>query len=184
MNKTELIICAGFGGQGIITLGKVLASCGMEEGFHVSCIPSYGAEVRGGTAHVMVTISQEMIGNPIIQEATTLIAMNTPSFEKFKNKVSENGNIIYNESLIKEKYIKKGIKCFGVDLTKEATKIGNIKVANMISAGIFLGITGVFKKETLNKVMEKMAQGRESILPANIKAVERGIEIAEEINKN
>jgi len=183
MNKTETIICAGFGGQGIITLGKVLAYCGIEEDFHVSCIPSYGAEVRGGTAHVMVTVSKDSIGSPIIQEATTLIAMNTPSFEKFKNKVSDGGNIIYDKSLIKADCNKKEIKYFGVDLIREATKIGNIKVANMIAAGIFLEVTNIFKKETLNKVMEKMAQGREKILPANIKAVERGIEIAKELNK-
>ncbi|MEA3489640.1 MAG: 2-oxoacid:acceptor oxidoreductase family protein [Candidatus Omnitrophota bacterium] len=177
-NINESIICAGFGGQGIMVLGKVLAEAGMALDLNVTWLPSYGAEVRGGTAHSMVRISSSPIPSPIVDTADTAIVMNDLSMDKFKDKIIDGGLLILNTSMAGNRSKTKDIDVVGAPLTEEAIKLNNVRVANMIAAGIFAAKKKLFDKALLVKVIGKMAAGREAIIPANIKAVERGFEIA------
>ncbi len=176
----ESILSAGFGGQGIMLLGKVLATAGMEQNLHVTYLPSYGAEVRGGTAHSMVRISSHTIGNPVIEKADTGIIMNEPSLVKFEKKIKPGGLLILNKSLIKEKVSRSDIDIVEVELTDEAIKLGNIKVANMIALSIFATKKDIIKKETLCDVVKKMGSAKKVLIEINLKAIEIGIRIAEE----
>jgi len=121
-----------------MTLGKALANAGMEDGFHVTWISSYGAEVRGGTAHCMVKISSDNIANPSVRVADTAVIMNGPSLEKFEDKVRSGGLIIINKSMVDESVKRTDVEVIEVPLTDEAIKLGNVRVANMIAAGIYL----------------------------------------------
>lgn len=174
----ESIICAGFGGQGIMILGKVLAEAGMMAGFHVTWLPSYGAEVRGGTAHSVIKISTEPIGSPYVSNADVAIVMNGPSLGKFEKRVKEGGILILNTSMASDSPKRKDIKVIKVPLTDEAIDLGNVKVANMIAAGVLSGVKEVFSEEVLDEVIKKMAGKKEELIPINIKAVKKGIELA------
>lgn len=179
-NINETIICAGFGGQGIMVMGKVLANAGMGEGYNVTWLPSYGAEVRGGTAHSMVRISSEQIAGPTVSEANTGIIMNGPSLDKFETRIKKGGFFVINTSLAEKKPERDDIDIIAAGFTEEAELLGNIRVANMIAVGAYARRKGIFKKDTLIDVIEKMAAGRKNLIPINIKALERGMELAEE----
>jgi 2-oxoglutarate ferredoxin oxidoreductase subunit gamma len=176
-NVNESIICAGFGGQGIMTLGKALAYAGMMKDLHVTWMPSYGAEVRGGTAHAMVRISSEPVGSPTVGVADTAIIMNGPSLDKFQDRIKKGGLLILNTSMATEEVAREDIDIVKAPLTDEAMKLGNVRVANMIAAGIYADRKGIFDKTTLVKVIETMGAARKEIIPVNIKAVEKGLEI-------
>ena len=176
----ETIICAGFGGQGIMVMGKVIAEAAMEKGLNVTWLPSYGAEVRGGTAHSMVRISSEVIGSPVVDEADAGIIMNAPSLEKFEDRIKSKGLIVVNTSLVLKKPSRKDLDVVAAPLTDEAIKLGNVRVANMIAAGIYSAKKGIIDRAVLVRVIEEMAGGRKELIPVNVKAVDRGIEIAGE----
>ena len=176
----ENIICAGFGGQGIMTLGKVLANAGMSKDLHVTWMPSYGAEVRGGTAHSMVRINSAPIGSPTVTCPDTAIILNSPSLDKFENRIKNRGLLILNTSMVSRDPERKDLDVVKADLTNEAIKLGNVRVANMIAAGIYAAKKGIFDQEVLIEVTHLMAAGRKDIIPVNIEAVKRGIEIASE----
>ena len=144
----EYIICAGFGGQGIMTLGKVLATAGMIAGYHVTWMPSYGAEVRGGTANAKVCISDEPVAMPSFDIGSTAFLMNGPSLDKFEEKILPGGLVIINSSMIKREAKRKDLEVIAVPLTDEAIQIGNVKVANIIAAGIYITKKN-FYRETL-----------------------------------
>lgn len=177
----ESIICAGFGGQGIMVLGKVLATVGMEAGLNVTWLPAYGAEIRGGTAHSFVRISPELIGSPVISQATTGIIMNEPSLEKFEGRIQKGGLLILNTSMVTAKLSRKDLEVVEAPLTEEAIKLGNVRVANMIAAGLYVEKKKIFSTEVLIRVIEKMARaaGHEKHIPINFKAVERGVSLAQ-----
>jgi len=174
----ETIICAGFGGQGIMVMGKVLANAGMEEGYRVTWLPSYGAEVRGGTAHSMVRLSSGQIAGPTVSEADTGIIMNGPSLDKFETRIKKDGLLIVNASLVERKPERDDIDVVTAHFTEEAEALGNVRVANMIAVGAYARRKGILKKDTLLAVIEKMAAGRKNLIPINIKALERGMELA------
>ena len=174
----ESLICAGFGGQGIMVLGKVIAEAAMEKGLNVTWLPSYGAEVRGGTAHSMVKISSETIGSPVVALADSAIIMNGPSLAKFEHRVTKGGLMVLNTSLAPKGPSVKGLDVAAAPLTEEAIRLGNVRVANMIAAGIYSARKGIIDKGTFVKIIEKMAGGRKELIPINVRAVERGIEIA------
>jgi 2-oxoglutarate ferredoxin oxidoreductase subunit gamma len=174
----EEIVCAGFGGQGIMVLGKVLATAAMEKGYNVTWLPSYGAEVRGGTAYSMVKIDSGEIASPVAFKADTAFIMNGPSLDRFEDSVKRKGLMILNTSLAGRAPKRKDINVVGVDLTDEAIKLGNVRVANMIAAGIYVAKKKVLDKELLFKTIEKMAAGNQKLISVNKKAVERGIELA------
>ncbi|MFH1846858.1 MAG: 2-oxoacid:acceptor oxidoreductase family protein [Candidatus Omnitrophota bacterium] len=179
-NINESIICSGFGGQGIMVLGKFLANTGLSLGLHVTWLPSYGAEVRGGTAHAMIRIATDPIGNPVVSDATVVIIMNNPSFDKFEKKVMPGGLLILNDSMVDKKCKRDDIDIIEASLTDEAILLGNVKVSNMIAVGIYAARKKMFNKELLIKTIEQMAAGREALVSINIKAIERGMELGKQ----
>lgn len=170
----EKIIIAGSGGQGIILLGKVLAEAAMRGNKHVTWMPSYGVEVRGGTAHCMVIISDEEIGSPCIGKADTLIVMNEPSYDRFQPRLKKNGLLIINTSLVVRELQNTAHRA-GYPFTDIAIGLGNIKVANMVALGCFLAKKKIFDKEFVLKTIEEIAPPRKKDLVAvNKEAIIRG----------
>lgn len=143
---TYRIIIGGFGGQGILILGKVLAYAGMEEKKHVSCLPFYGAEMRGGYALCTLVISTEEISSPVVSKADIGIFMDKLSLENYKERIEKNGVILINSSLIKNKFPHKNLKVVRIPATELAEKIGDVRVANMIAAGALIKIIQSEKK--------------------------------------
>ncbi|MFH1191369.1 MAG: 2-oxoacid:acceptor oxidoreductase family protein [Candidatus Omnitrophota bacterium] len=170
----ERIIIAGSGGQGVMLLGKVLAQTAMLEGKQVTCLPAYGPEVRGGTSHCMVTISDQEIGSPYISEADTLIILNHPSLEKFMGKLKEKGLLILNSSLAKTNE-KSHLKVWQFPFTDIAVKLGNIKVANMVALGCYARAKKIIKVKNILKVFKSIAPaGNLKILEVNQQALKEG----------
>ncbi len=170
---TEKIIIAGSGGQGIMLLGKVMAEAAMYEGKFVTWLPAYGAEVRGGTAHCMLVISDNEVGSPYVDKADTLIIMNKPSFNKFSSRVGTKGRMIINSSLVGP--VKKKFEVEEAPFTDIAVKLGNVKVANMVALGRYLRSSKTLKAESILKAMRKMAPpGREDLVSINEKALQMG----------
>jgi len=173
---TEKIIIAGSGGQGIMLLGKVLAESAMEEGKFVTWLPAYGAEVRGGTAHCMVVISDEEIGSPYIDKADTLIIMNKPSLARFSSRLKKNGAMIINSSLANVKNNLAGIRKH--PFTDMAGALGNVKVANMIALGCYLRNSKTVKISSVLSVIKKMAPaGRGDLIKINQQALDMGVNL-------
>lgn len=173
---TEKIIIAGSGGQGIMLLGKVLAQAALREGKQVTWFPSYGAEVRGGTAYCMVTISSQGIGSPYIQQADTLIIMNAPSLARFKSRLKNKGLLIVNSSLAKN--IKKNSYITACPFTDTALRLGNIKVANMVALGCSLAKAESVKPESILRVIEEIAPaGKKDLIAINKKALKEGMKL-------
>jgi 2-oxoisovalerate ferredoxin oxidoreductase beta subunit len=151
--RNPQIKAAGFGGQGILLLGLGIAQAGMLEGYHVSWIPSYGPEMRGGTANCHVHISARPVGSPLVAFPTILIAMNRPSLEKFEKDVSPNGLVIYDSSLIDIEPSRKDINFLKIPATKIADELGNTRIANMVILGAFVGYTHCLNKETIEETL-------------------------------
>lgn len=175
---TKSIICAGFGGQGIMFTGKLLGYAAMKLGYKVTWISSYGAEARGGSAHCMLVISDEDIPSPVIEKSDICIAMNGPSFEKFKNSLNKRGLIILNSSLIGESEpLKKSVRAIRVPMTAIASSMGNIKVANMVALGAMLLGDKLFDIDVLNRALEDFIPvHRKNLLDINRRALEKGYE--------
>ncbi len=174
----ERIIIAGAGGQGIMLLGKVLAEAAMRENKFVTWLPAYGAEVRGGTAHCMVVISDKEIGSPYIDKADALIVMNEPSLRRFKNRLKDKGLLIANSSLIFQG-INGNMPAFAHPFTDIAVRLGNIRVANMVALGSFLARRGTVNPKTVFEVMKSLAPpDKKGLLEINHKALEEGMRLA------
>ena len=173
----ESVIIAGSGGQGVMLLGKVLAEAVMRQGQQVSWFPAYGPEVRGGTSHCMVTVSDQEIGSPYIAKADTLIILNNPSLEKFKHRVKDQGLLILNSSLAKTSRLGR-IKILQFPFTDIAIGLGNIKVANMAALGCYLRAKKIVKIKEVLKVFKSMAPaGKTDILEVNQKALQEGAKL-------
>jgi 2-oxoglutarate ferredoxin oxidoreductase subunit gamma len=171
---TERIIIAGAGGQGIMLLGQVLAEVAIKENKHVTWLPAYGAEVRGGTAHCMVVISDQEIGSPFIDRADTLIIMNGPSFAKFRNRIKNQGLFIINSSLVSQEK-KKNAHILEYPFTDIALKLGNIRVANMVAVGCYLAKKKIMDINNVFKVIEEIApEGKKDLIEINQQAVSFG----------
>lgn len=173
--KKEIII-AGFGGQGVMSIGKSLVEAGLEEGLEVSWVPSYGPEMRGGTANCSVILSSDSIGSPIVSNPTELIAMNTPSLRKFEQDVVPGGTIFLNRSTIKEDVERTDVKVVEVDCDAIARDLGNPKVANMVMLGAYLAATGALEPDTLRDMIRHMFTGpKAKLVPLNMEALDRGM---------
>lgn len=169
----ERIIIAGAGGQGIMLLGKVLAQAAMHEGKQVTWFPAYGAEVRGGTAYCMVIISDEEIGSPCVDKADSLMIMNAPSFNKFKNRLKTKGLLILNSSLVKE-----NAPALKYPFTDIAVKLGNIKIANMVALGCYLAKKKIINPKTVLKVIQEMAPAdKKGLISINQQALKQGMKL-------
>ncbi|TAM43320.1 2-oxoacid:ferredoxin oxidoreductase subunit gamma [bacterium] len=176
---TERIIIAGSGGQGVMLLGKVLAHAAMAEGKCVTWLPAYGPEVRGGTSHCMVTISDVEIGSPYINEADTLIILNNPSLKRFSGRLKDKGLLVLNSSLA-EGFPDKRVQVSQFPFTDIAVKLGNIKVANMVALGCYLRQKQTVKIKKMLEVFRLMSTaGRNDILEVNKKALQEGAELVD-----
>lgn len=168
------IIVAGFGGQGIMQLGRITALCGMLEGWKVTCIPAYGPEMRGGTANCAVIISAEEIGSPVISHPQALIAMNQPSLDKFGPQVKSGGVVLVNTSLVDSECIP-ALTNIGVAATRLAEEIGQKKTANMVALGAFIAHTKLFSPDTAKTAIKQAFTGLKSqLIDLNIRALEQG----------
>ncbi|MFC1594464.1 2-oxoacid:acceptor oxidoreductase family protein [Candidatus Omnitrophota bacterium] len=173
----EEIICAGFGGQGIMLMGKIVATAAVGDGKSVTVLPSYGAEVRGGTAHCMVKIAHTTIASPYIVQADTCFAMNQPALEKFKNRIKKKGLLIINSSLAKKIPRLKDIRVIAVPLTEIAVRLGNIKVANSVALGVYLARKKIVNLERIVHTMREIAPPKKRhLIEINRKALEAGLE--------
>ena len=175
MSKTTKILIAGFGGQGILFTGKALAYTGLKAGLEVSWLPSYGPEMRGGTANCSVTLSSDPIGSPIVDKPDVLIAMNLPSLEKYLNETELGGCIVYDSSLINKDSKREGVSIFGIPATKLASDNGLDGLANMIILGKVIKETDVLTLEQIKNSLAQMVPAKKAeLLDRNIKAIELG----------
>ena len=172
---TTKILIAGFGGQGILFSGKALAYTGLKAGKEVSWLPSYGPEMRGGTANCSVTISDTPIGSPIVDKPDILIAMNLPSLEKYFNETEKGGCIIYDSSLITKQLSRDDATVFGIPATKLANDNNLNGLANMIIMGKVIKETNVLTLEQVKNSLAQMVPAKKAdLLEKNIKAIELG----------
>lgn len=171
---SEEILCAGFGGQGIMFMGKLLAQAGLIAGENVTWMPSYGAEVRGGTAYSMTKISNAEIASPIITHPGMLVAMNKPSLLKYQASVRPGGILIANKSLVGDFKKPKGIKTVNIAMTDMASKLGDVRCANMIAVGAIARYSGIVSIRNVTNALKDMFKGKEELFLLNKKAIEKG----------
>lgn len=173
------VMFAGFGGQGILLSGKVLAHAAMEEGLEVAWVPSYGPEMRGGTAYCTVVIGDRPIGSPIIKNPLHLVAMNLPSLEKFAPEVRSGGVIIINSSLIPIEAGRQDCDAIKVPAVEIAKELGNARAANIVALAAFVARTKVVSVETLRKCVEEEFSKKPKLIPLNLQAVDAGAKAAQ-----
>jgi 2-oxoglutarate ferredoxin oxidoreductase subunit gamma len=179
---TEEIIFAGFGGQGVLSMGQVLAYSAVMEGQEVSWMPSYGPEMRGGTANCIVIISDEMISSPILNQFDTVVALNQPSVDKFEGCVKPGGTMIYDTNGITRHPSRSDINIYKIDAANESARMNNTKVMNMIILGGFLKLKPLIKMENITKGLKKVLPERyHNLVPLNLEAIEKGAGIIEKV---
>ncbi|WP_315110837.1 2-oxoacid:acceptor oxidoreductase family protein [Clostridium intestinale] len=175
--ETNLCV-AGFGGQGVMTLGKFLASATCDStDKNVTFFPSYGAEQRGGTANCFVVISDEMVGAPLGDVMDDLIVMNEPSLDRFIGTLKEGGTLFVNSSIIDKEVTRNDIKVVSAPVTELALQLGNAKVLNVIMLGVYVGYTEVISPEIVWGTIEQKLGKKPKLLPLNRQAFEKGLEI-------
>ena len=180
---TEEIIIAGFGGQGVLSMGQVLCYGGVIEGKEVSWMPSYGPEMRGGTANCITIISHTKISSPILTTFDTVIALNQPSLDKFEHAVKPGGLLIYESSTIQNPPSRGDVEVLPIEAANEAAKLKNTRVMNVIILGAFLRKKPVIGFETALEALKKVLPERyHHLLPLNKQAMEKGIELADKVN--
>ncbi|MBS4534121.1 2-oxoacid:acceptor oxidoreductase family protein [Clostridium sp. D2Q-14] len=173
----ERVIIAGFGGQGVMSMGQLLTYAGMIENKNVSWLPSYGPEMRGGTANCNVMVSDEPIGSPIVTEATVAIVMNRPSLDKFESDVLPEGNLLINSSLIDIKSERDDLNIHYIPANELADELGNSKVANMVMLGAYLELTKAVKTESIIEAFKKVfGESKANLVAINKEALEKGAE--------
>ena len=173
MNKEILI--AGFGGQGILFSGKFLAYEGLIDGKEVSWLPSYGPEMRGGTANCSIIISDSAVGSPIVSNPDILIAMNLPSLDKYENETKTGGQIFVDSSLIDRKVERTDVETYYIPATKMASDEGLTGLANMIIIGHMIAKSGIVPEENIEKAMHKVVPAtKQNMFDLNMKAVQLG----------
>lgn len=179
--KTEIII-SGFGGQGVLSMGKILAYSGLMEDKEVTWMPAYGPEQRGGTANVTVIVSDDRISSPILSHYDVAIVLNQPSLDKFESKVKPGGVLIYDGYGIMNPPQRKDITVYRIDAMDKAAEMKNAKVFNMIVLGGLLKVCPVVSTDGLNKALFKsLPERHHCLIPLNMKAVEEGMKIIEKM---
>jgi 2-oxoglutarate ferredoxin oxidoreductase subunit gamma len=174
-------IISGFGGQGVMLIGQILSHAAMVSGRNVTWLPSYGPEMRGGTANCMVVHDEEEIGSPIIDRPTEVIVMNIPSLIKFEEELEKAGLMVINTSVVDREPTREDIRVVKVDANKVADEIGNPKVSNMVILGCYLAASESITLESVKKALEKKLTGKKAkLVDINIEAVKRGMQIAKE----
>jgi 2-oxoglutarate ferredoxin oxidoreductase subunit gamma len=165
---------AGFGGQGIMLMGQIMAEAALQQGHEVVWIPSYGPEMRGGTAYCTVVISDRPIGSPIIRNPKHLVAMNRPSLEKFAPSVKSGGTIFINSSIISIDAGRDDVDVIKVPIIEIARELGNVRTANIIALAAFVSRSQVVDFELLRESVKAKFANKEKLIPINMKALEEG----------
>ncbi len=174
---TEKLIIAGFGGQGVILAGKLIAYAGMLEGKNVSHIPSYGVEMRGGTANCNVTVSDRAVGSPFVPHPSTLVVMNKPSLDKFEKTVRSGGNVFINSSLIDRESERDDVRVFYVPANNIAEKAGSGRASNMAIVGAVIAVTEIVTLTSIKRSLPEVVSKRNiKYNEINIKAIDMGYE--------
>ncbi len=171
------IVISGFGGQGVLFIGQLLAYAALEEGRHVTWIPSYGPEMRGGTANCTVIISDEEIGSPLVRNPSAALVLNPPSMTRYAPLVKPNGVLIVDSTLITERSDRTDVREIDVPAKDIAVELGLPQIANMVMLGALLGATDVLKLETIEKILaEHLSERHRKALEPNKVALARGLE--------
>ena len=176
---TYEIILSGFGGQGILFLGKMIALAGMIDGKEVSWIPSYGPEMRGGTANCSVVVSDRRIGTPVVTHPNVLVAMNRPSLEKFESTMQPGGHLLINKTLIEIPHTRQDIDVMYLEITGLAGELGNPRLANIVALGGLIGRVGLVSRDAVIEALKKELSGKKAaLLDLNLKALDAGQQAA------
>lgn len=175
--SSQEVIFAGFGGQGILLMGKFLAYAGMDRDMNVSWLPSYGPEMRGGTCNCSVILSDEPVGSPIITRPSAIVVMNRPSLDKFEGVLAKDGLLIMDSDIVDRSPIRDDIQVISIPAQKEAENIGSEKIANMILLGALVKRTAIMPIEVLLNSLR--AHGRAEFIEINEKAILKGAEYGE-----
>ncbi|MFN5168133.1 MAG: 2-oxoacid:acceptor oxidoreductase family protein [Cyclobacteriaceae bacterium] len=182
MKQSEELVIAGFGGQGVLSLGMTLAYAGMLQGKEISWMPSYGPEMRGGTANCITILSDTRISSPIIAKFDSAIILNQPSMDKFADRVKPGGLLVYESGNIFKPTTRTDIQLLGVPATTEATRLKNNKIMNMIMLGAYLHMRPVVKTESVMKAQKEVLQEKyHHLLPVNEEALRLGATVAREL---
>ncbi len=178
MKLYQDVIMAGFGGQGVMLIGNLLAYAGMDAGLNVTFIPVYGPEMRGGTSNCTVVVSDEEIGSPIILKPKSIIVLNQPSLEKFQPRLEDGGVQVVNSSLIDEKMIEKGrVRTIALPFNDMAHELGSARMVNMVAMGAYIRATNVMPLEAVESALHHVFP-KAGLIPANVKALRAGYERA------
>ncbi len=176
------VMIAGFGGQGVLMAGKLLAYAGMLEGRHVTWFPSYGAEIRGGTANCTIIIADQEIGSPVVRTPSAMLILNEASFKKFEPRIREGGLLFLNTSLVHAAPTRSDISRLDIRANDIAKELGDIRVANMVMLGALLKKSGVVRLESVMSALRQVLPARrQSFVPLNERALRRGADICSEI---
>ena len=178
------IIMSGFGGQGVMVMGQLLTYAGMLEDKNVSWMPSYGPEMRGGTANCSVIIADAAVGAPIVTEPTAAVIMNLPSLDKFEATIKANGAMIINSSLVNKQVQREDIAAYLVPINEIANELGSIKMINMVALGALLAATDVVEKESLMNAFAKKFASKPGMVPANQAALNKGYDFVMQLKAN
>jgi 2-oxoglutarate ferredoxin oxidoreductase subunit gamma len=174
----EDIVMAGFGGQGLMFIGKLLAYSAMKEDRHVTWIPSYGPEMRGGTANCTVVVSSEEIGSPVTSHPRSMIVMNNPSMEAFEPKIQKDGLLLLSSSMVNSPITRSDIKTLAVPASELAVSAGNEKAANMVMLGAYIALSKVVSKESIIEGLKELFGKKMDLFETNIHAFEEGMKFA------
>ena len=173
------VIIAGFGGQGVMLIGNLLAQAGMEHGLEVSFIPVYGAEMRGGTANCTVVLDEHPIGSPLVREPMSTIILNEPSLSKFQPRLGADGVQIVNASLVGETLLDAAKRTVYIPVNDMAHELGNVKMANMVALGAWLKATGALPLNVVQEALNRVVSAHYAkLISANAKALEQGYNFA------
>lgn len=176
--NTNLVI-SGFGGQGILLCGNLLAESAMAQGYNVTFFPSYGVEMRGGTANCTVVISDREIGSPVVSAPEVVIAMSEQAREKFEPRLQPNGIFILNSSLAQTEQVSRAdLELLAFPFNQLASELGNVRLANMIALGVYLAKKPVVSLETMEAVLKKRLESKSpQLVEANLQAIKKGLEL-------
>lgn len=173
------IIIAGFGGQGVLFSGQILAYAAMDAGLEVTWIPSYGPEMRGGTANCTVVIADSEIGSPLVKHPQLGVALNLPSFDKYEEQLASNGALIVNQSMVDREAKRKDVRVIMTPCNEIAEEIGDKKLVNMVASGALLSALPELSMEDIRAALENHLPVRHRhLLPKNFEALERGYQHA------
>ena len=169
------VMIAGFGGQGALFAGQLLAYAALDAGKHVTWIPSYGPEMRGGTAHCTVILADEPIGSPLVRRPSSVIALNRPSFEKYERLVKTGGVLVYNSSLVPTAPVRADVRYVAVPAQAIAGELGNVRQANVVLLGAWLAVTGALPLATVERALQDhLPERQRKFLESNKQALRRG----------